>query len=720
MKRLPRQWPTRSAIRRLFRFKAASSDSKLFVDTRGSDFGSGSAASPFATIHRALDCIAHQRRSNGPADWTVEISAGVHRMDSPARIDSRVADGSSRITIRGHQGATILTGRRPVTATPVDPDDPLLILAGRDARRGALLAIGVPPRTAVPLDLGTLGFRLTMPHAPPMAFCNGERLDWARVPHRPETDGIGMLEASGRGSPPTVTLEIDPRIVEQISSEPHLWVEFVFDEPWQWFRAKVTALDPRKGRVATDLRFDSGKPRARVDRVRFVNAVGNMGPGQCVIDPPHRRIVFSPPTDSVEGLVSCELCTNPAPLIHIVDATNVRIEGLALRGGLASGIVVENSTSVDISDCIVSDFGFGGIDLSGRRLRVSGCDVHDVGTIGIWLSAGNPETLEPGESFVSGCTVQHWSNWKPIYEPGVRINGVGTLVDSCRIAHGPHLAIEADGNDHRIQRNVFTDVAKEFVDMGAVYLNLGQFPLKRGIRIQANVFHDIGGENDLNHAVYADNSTYGVSVRRNLFLRIISSSGSGAAVYSNGTSDMVVDENLFVECTTPLDLCFYLADWGSHLIERYEIARAQALSALHDPHLPHHRRYAQLERLSEESLVFPFSNRFVRNVIWNPTVKLAYGPWRVRFGPADLVDTSGNTVSTEDPVNIHAKSCPLASLIAGKSAASAIADIEAAIGDWPTTCTSLGLVEVETGEEAPRHAGGFVGPGKIDGGGWIV
>ena len=64
-------------------------------------------------------------------------------------------------------------------------------------------------------------------------------------------------------------------------------------------------------------------------------------------------------------------------------------------------------------------------------------------------------------------------------------------VEHCEIHDGPHAGMIVGGNDHLITNNVFSYIALEYVDMGAIYLNLGSQPFQRGTTIVSNFFHHL-------------------------------------------------------------------------------------------------------------------------------------------------------------------------------------------------------------------------------------
>ena len=673
-----------------------TSSRSAWVSPAGSDAADGSRAHPFAGLHRAVAFVASQSQAGVSDELVIELDAGLYRLDRPASVGPHTSGRRGAVTVIRGNGVATLTGCIPATPYALSPDDPYFAGASIRTPEGPchVMAIDIPARVGVPLDLGTFGFKMPLPHAPPMIIRRGRRLPWARWPARPHLTGwiVPPLHADDRAG---VTLRLDqPLDIPDLHQSSNLWIEMVLGDAWQWYMARVTEIDAPTGRIVTSLTEKIKSGSLRATRIGFLNTPHTLGDTtSCVLDPTRSRIVYLERTDIAPEAI--ELCVNPAPLFHLTDAAHVRLEGLHLRGGLAGAIVGERCEDIDIVDCRIDQFGFAGIDLSGRRLRIENCHVSDVGTGGIRMFAGNPATLEAGNASINGCRIADWGQWKPIYEPGIRLQGVGIEVAECELTRGPHAAIDVDGNDHTIRRNIISDVAREFADMGAIYFNLGESPLKRGTVIDANAFHSIGGRHALTHAVYFDQATCGVKVTRNLFFHIAGKSNDGCtAVFANGPSDLVVAENLFAECAIALDLEFYLAaDWGVIDLDRMRAAWVRTIEMLAEADLLHRHRYPELERFADEDLVFPRTNRFVNNVIWNAACPLApFGPWRVRSGAADLVEIAGNVAVSKDPVSLKEPHAAVARLIAGRSAVDATRAIEHALADWRATCTLLGLV----------------------------
>jgi len=667
------------------------------VSSDGDDRAPGTAGAPFATVGRACDWLVETRKQAPDAELTIRLHAGRHRLDRPLAIgaDACGRNGAKTIVRGDGRDRTFVTGCTVATARPAIED-------ANPSRRAQSLCrlhfIDLPARSEAPLDLGTLGFGLPQLPAPPALFVDGKRLSWTRSRVAPSLHG-SVVASERRAWKPFrrrrrdgLTLAVDRRVLADSRPEDDLWIEMVIGESWRWFMAHVERIDRSRGLIVTSLPEATGTPGQSVCQIALRNGSAQLEPGHAVLDARRRRILFALPDSADAGTADVEFCANPGPLIRLTGASNVELADLGLYGGLASAILVDRSDRVAIGRCHIRDFGLGGIDATGSAIEISDCEIHHVGTGGIRLRSGNAAELRPGSSLIARCEIHDWAEWKRVYEPAIRLHGVGSRVTDCAIHDGPHMALTFDGNDHVVARNRFARVARDFADMGAIYIDLGDRPLMRGIVIAGNVFHDIGACQPLTHAIYVDRASFGVRVAGNLFVRVGGPSRFGSsAIYANGPSDLVIDRNLFVDCRTALILNFYLADWGHIDLERAHRAWRETNVRLEDPQLPHHRAYPELARFQIEDRILPPSNRFVENAVRNHAVAPdPAGAWQVRYGPAELVELRGNQL-VGDPRELASDRVAILELIAGRSPDDAQRAVDQACIDWPAVAARLRL-----------------------------
>jgi hypothetical protein len=680
-----------------------------WVSPNGADGADGTEPAPFGSLGRAISWLEERRRQEPAADITVLVRRGTYRARIPFFVRRETCgSGGGRTIIRGEdRGQTILTGHEIVAARPMSSWTGCSLAELAAASKGRHWGwIDIPQRAGVPTELGMLGFLASIPHAPPMIFHGGKRLDVSRWPDQPTLTGK-VVHVRPRSSGDQQGLECDSVTIDieqplgPLRASDEIWMEAVIGHPWRWYQGRVTQLDGVGRRITVDLTRKAAAEGQPVTQIGFLNAQAGMASaGHFIFDTRARRAIFSVAHDSEQhggrdfGLeapgLEMECCAHPAPLVQLIGANDVELANLTLQGGLASAVVMNDCRTIHVRDCTIRDFGFGGIEAEGSGIEISGCKIHDVGRAGVYMWSGDESSLEAGNSSIRSCVFHDWAKWNRVYEPAARVFGVGTLISDNHFSDGPHMAIELTGNDHVVEGNTFTRVARDFADMGAIYLNQGERPLRRGILIVANVFHDLGQTMPDTHAVYVDRASFGVTIGNNLFLRVgADRDWRSVAVFVNGASDLRVESNLFVDCRKVFDFSFYLSAWGrmDHAVMQQGWERT--VGALSDASLPHRRRYPELASFASEDRIFPRSNAFVRNVV----LKASPQPdpssfWEVRFGSPDLIGFDGNIV-VADPATLDAPPGSVALLIAGHSAADAKQRLQEALKDWPAATRHL-------------------------------
>jgi hypothetical protein len=605
----------------------------VFVNPAGSDGGNGDRQHPFRSLHRAIAWIA-KRRSDvppglGTGDLIVQLEPGIYRLKGSVMIGPEASGcATSRTVIRGAAGV-VITGNEPAR-----PRKPLRGVIGMFNKR-RLTYVDVPPAEGVPLDLGTLGSMMPIPPAPPALTVAGRRLDWVR---RPAVGWLRTVAPGGDDGHGRHVLKLAP---SDLAGQEALWVEAIIGFDWAWYRSRVHRLDATNGHVILDLPATGNRMLPGGDMVAFLNDRKALRrPGTCWLDPGGRRIFYLEETPGA----AAELCVNPGHLVRLARARHVVIESLHFAGGLASAIEAIDCSDITIENCQAEQFSLSAFHLEGSHFTIRGCAVNDVGITAVRLLSGDAGRLIDGKSVIEGCTFKQWGRVRKVYEPAVKLHGTGTLVRGCTFTDGPHMAIEVVGNSHRIDGNEFSRVAHDIDDMGAIYFNLGEDPLQRGHVVSHNLFHDIGLDRTIASAVYVDRCSMGITVFRNIFIRICGE-GSRArrAIHANGASHLKVVENLFVDCECALELEFYLTGWGKRDVAAMIKGRASALRRLSEG-AAHASRYPELLQLAEEDLAFPATNQIRGNYVLAPNGGRRCGFVISGAPPGEVVAVEDNVV----------------------------------------------------------------------------
>jgi len=637
---------------------------EVYVDTAGRDDGPGSISAPFRTLHRALDWLEQVRAADGRAGpdaaLIINLLPGRHRLDRSLMFGPEHA-GTSRSPsiLRGQDGAVVSGASETVASAPADAVCRL---------NPALKAFRISATDPRP-EMGDFGFNRQIAPSPPFVLTETGLLRSARSPARGWfTPTAAISDNDGT----TLVLTIDPDLFQQIEDEPALWIEFILEEDWEWHIARVQSIDAATKRLTIAL----PRPKTGAGSIRFAFRNLRSGlaqPGTSWLDPAGSQIVVHPPRSG-----TTEVCLMPGHLVRLHETSNIRFEALSFRGGLANAIHGTGCDSVSIVGCSADGFAAGGFHIEGQETEIVGSTVRDVGTCPVRIVAGNRDTLTSGKSLVERCIFSGWGWRKPVYEPAVRLIGVGTTVRECEFLDAPHMAVELAGNDHLVEACIFSGVVAMIDDMGAIYVNSGENLLERGHRIRWNLFRDIGAERKIASAVYLDRCSSGISVSENVFCRIANGAeGFIRAIHINGGRDIDVSGNLFVDCNCAVEYDFYLNTWGMRDAPLLGAGLARSMTRMSAS--PHRERYAELAGLSTESLLRPRSNRVNGNMIF-----LGSDQARaivISGARAELVEQIGNVVipSTQENFEVGGR---WAELIAPKNIAELRLAIEQLAQRW--------------------------------------
>ena len=211
-----------------------------------------------------------------------------------------------------------------------------------------------------------------------------------------------------------------------------------------------------------------------------------------------------------EDLSGLKMTTLESPILVVKDTSNIRIEGIEFSFGRNHGIVINKCEEITINKCRLSNFTKGGIDASGKSIRILDSHIHGVGAFGIRLKGGNLSTLVPADNEVINCHIHDFGWEQKSQMGGVCIYGVGHRVAHNEIHDATHFGVLIrKSNDVTVEFNEIYDLPKYHkLDGGALYIGTGSTPQCRGLRIINNYFHDIP-----TIGVYPDNFSWGVDIR---------------------------------------------------------------------------------------------------------------------------------------------------------------------------------------------------------------
>jgi hypothetical protein len=528
---------------------------EFHVAPRGSATGTGTKEFPFGTLEKARDAVAEAKRQGlGKEGIVVWVHGGRYQRSMPFALGS--ADG-------GTPGAPVVYRRAPGEHPVLSGAQALPLNAFFPVRDPSVLErLPVSARKSVRVanlkayqinDYGTLPvkFRGAVPVLE--LFCDGERMELARWPNKPDWAVIARIVDRGSTSKaptprrPGVFKYADPRHERWLQAkDAYLNGYWCFD----WFDEciKVGTIDPVEHTVTLAAPHGYGVGRAHTARRYYAfNLLEELdSPGEYYLDRDTGMLYFWPPKGA-DGPVYLSMLS--APAIQVSGASDLRFEGLTVEHVRGGAIEIRDAKRVQVAGCTVRHTGGYGISITGgESCRVDTCDVYDIGTGAILLQGGDPKTLTPCHHRATNNHIHHFARRQRTYAGGIALNGVGLQADHNLIHDAPHSAILAGANDCLIEYNEVHDVCLETDDCGAFYK--GRDPARQGNVLRYNFWHHIGTPlGHGNNAVYFDDGDMGETVYGNVFYKSgRNSGGSMGAIFTHGGHANTFENNVFVDC----------------------------------------------------------------------------------------------------------------------------------------------------------------------------
>ena len=393
----------------------------------------------------------------------------------------------------------------------------------------------------------------------------------------------------------------------------NIWLDGVLSSTWEWTYNRIESIDLENSYITLKYPELSGICQGasiRLPHFYFENIPEEIDQnGEYWIDRKKRLIYFYGDGD-LSGL---KLATLDSPMLVLDNTSNISIEGLEFSFGRNHGILINKSQEITINKCRLSNFTKGGIDASGKSIRILDSHIHGVGAFGIRLKGGNLSTLEPADNEVVNCHIHDFGWEQKSQMGGICVYGVGHRVAHNEIHDATHFGVLIrKSNDVTVEFNEIYDLPKYHkLDGGALYIGTGSTPQCRGLRIINNYFHDIP-----TIGVYPDNFSWGVEISGNVF-RNVGVATDRSAIDVNGGGECRTFNNLMIDCvqmyrqgTRPKEE-HWLETWNS-VIEKYGNGKIK-----NTPHKKYRDFEAWLTKKDEDDFYRPVSYVY-NNVLYYP------------------------------------------------------------------------------------------------------
>jgi hypothetical protein len=568
----------------------------LHVSPKGDDANHGTRENPLASLAGARDAIRNRKRDE---PVTVHFGAGTYFIGRSVEFEARDSGTSEApIIYQAAAGAEVrFTGGKEVTGwKPVS--DPAVLARLPEETRGRVRVADL--RAAGFTDLGKpapRGFGTGKPAAEAELFFNDAPTTPARWPNQ------GFRGAKGKEDDRTVIVDTDR--VSRWAAEAEPWVFAYWHHDWAEVHEPLAGVDPGKNAL---LRGDQVKAVYGVtpSKARWYayNLLSELDlPGEYYIDRAGGLLYFLPPQQDGRAVLSIA-----DGVIRARDLSHVTFRGFTLEACRGSAMVMNGGSDCHVTGCTIRNTGLHGVSVSGGKgHEVYGCDIYQTGSGGISMSGGDRATLVPAGHNAENNHVHHFGRRFRTYEPGIGVSGVGNRIAHNLIHDGPHMALNAGGNDHIVEFNEIHNVVEESGDAGAYYV--GRDWTQRGNILRHNYFHDILGATGYGGmTIYLDDQQCGHTIHGNLFERCMQS------VFIGGGDDNVVSNNVFVDCIKSAHLDNRGMGWQKAATDDPSGELRTRLKAMPYTNELWKSRYPALTGILDDDPGVPKRNAFVRNI----------------------------------------------------------------------------------------------------------
>ncbi|WP_214626149.1 S-layer homology domain-containing protein [Paenibacillus agaridevorans] len=658
---------------------------ELYVSLTGDDGNDGTLTHPLATLEGARDRIRQLKTGAGLPEGgvAVYVREGEYRLTSTFELleeDSGTA--SKPIVYSAYPGEEVrISGGLQLDGTAFSPvSDPATLARIPEEGRAHVLQIDLDAEGIT--DLGQYrrhGYLHDVVSAPLELFVNEQAMHLARWPNEGylplgQVLDTGSIPRQNDNSNRGGKFKYDYDRADRWTGATQLMLHGYFGYGFAEDNIRVEEIDTtaRTIKLADAHLYGLSTANAAWKTYYAYNLLEEIDePGEYFLDYDSSTLYLYP-TVSLSG-ARIQASMLEEPLAAIEDASFIKIQGFIFENSRDMGIYMEGGDGNTIAGNTFRNLGTVAISV-GQGVRGPGYTVHEftgvpesrvVGNIqghiylnqdwdrlggvnhviagnevtgtgagGIYVGAGNRETLTPGNVQVRNNKISDFNRRDEGYRPGIWLTGAGNVAANNEIYNSPHMAIYLNGNDHVIEKNEIHHVLREADDMGSIYM--GRNASEQGNVIRYNFFHHLGSDH-ASQAVFLDDGASGQLIHGNVFYK----AGSNANMHIHGGHHNVFRNNISIDIPHVIQATLWTQTrWVEFLNE--PIQRNRLLGSINIKQEPYASKYPILSGYYDGNNV-PVQLPLDSNIMEDNVV---VGGALYRNGPMTV---AGNWITNADP-----------------------------------------------------------------------
>ncbi len=535
---------------------------KLYVSVNGSDAGTGSEVSPFASIQRAVDEVKKLADGGLKAPVTVYFAKGEYNTASCINMTEAVSgtaecpitytalgDGevvfNSGVTLKAEDFMPVEGAVKARFAE--DVQDKILVcdLKAKGVTKellGPVYSVGAHNNASryfgdvlgKNAELFWDEKRMTLARYPNEGFAQFEAVaDWGEC--RQFEDGSYNPKWNDktyecRGG----TLVLDDAVNERMKKwqdKTTAWCFGYFFVDWGDASSPIVKIDTDAKTIT--LRYASVYGYKAGANYYLYNVLEELdAPGEFYIDRENLLMYVYPPADPKESEIMLSLSRES--IINGENVNYITFENITFKGSRNDALVLKGDHNA-VKNCKLTDICGWAIKMYGVENTVYGCDVSRTGEGGVLLEGGDRATLTHSNNLIENNYIHDWSELSRMYNAGAAIQGCGGTVRHNEFARSPHLAITHPGNEHLIEYNYLHEVVQESNDAGAIYT--GWDWAAHGTVARYNFLENVGNDKFFPVGIYWDDILSGQTAYGNIIISsakgFLCGGGRDHSVYNN-------------------------------------------------------------------------------------------------------------------------------------------------------------------------------------------
>lgn len=685
-------------------FAISSFGQNFHVSPNGKDDNSGSLKYPLASFAAARIKVNEykKRQSLKPGTITVWIHGGTFDLDSSFEL-SKMDAGTKRnpIVWRAMPGEEVhITGGRSFSGKLFQkkiskefsdrlPLEARAHVMSVDLKKQGINNFG---------ENKQYGHALPVIPAPLELFFNNEPMPIARYPNKGylkvgKVVDAGSVPRIGDKSRRGARFHYEDQRISKWAGKKDIWLQGTFNYGFADDCIEIASIDSADKLISLKSPHLYGVASGR-DFQQYValNIPEELdSPGEWYLDREEGILYLWPPSDYATAEFSVSILQQP--VIALKNTSYCTIKGLFVESGRGMGIYLENTDHCAIRDCVVRNMGTSGIFMgqgatafsdslsiddydgwpvsgnigslqnhlyrytawdrkAGHDNLITGCEVYNTGSGGIYLSGGTKFDLKKGNNIVDNCKIHDYNRRNKFTWAGINVDGCGNTIVHCEIYGSDWQGIYVHGNDHLFEYNEIHHVTLNSDDTSPWYI--GRDPSDRGNIVRYNYFHHCGNANRMNMGIYCDDSSTGVTVFGNVFYKMNTTHG---VLFSNSGWHLLMRNNIVVEpmaATAEISAHYYTwaAGQAVSMFGEKGLLRRRLTGNVHFDKPPYSIRYPELLSYLDTIVagkewkgMRSYGNELSGNVIIGGPAD----PVSLKGGKYATIAAFNNYVSNEDP-----------------------------------------------------------------------